>query len=97
MADDAVTVAPDNFSVVFENDRVRILEFRDRPSETIPIHSHPDLVAISMSGRFRSISANGDVNQNELDPGVATFSPARTHSTDNVGDVDGHVILVELK
>ena len=97
MADDAVKVAPQNFTVVIENDRVRVLDFRDRPGETIPMHSHPDLVAVALNGRFRSTSENGDVNENELEPGVVSFTPARSHSTENVGDSDGHVILVELK
>ena len=97
MADDALKVAPENFTVVFENDRVRVIEFRDKPGETIPMHSHPELVAVSLGGRFRSTLDTGEVNENELEPGVASFAPARTHSTENVGDIDGHVILVELK
>ena len=39
--DPAVT-NPDHYTVVYENDRVRVLEYRDRPGARTTPHGHPD-------------------------------------------------------
>ena len=49
MNDDAVSVAPDVYKVLFENDRVRVLEVRANPGETSPAHTHPDSVIHALS------------------------------------------------
>ena len=33
---------PDEYKVVFENDRVRVLEYRDKPGDRTSPHHHPD-------------------------------------------------------
>jgi hypothetical protein len=38
---DAVAVAPDNHRVVFENEKVRVLEVTIKPGEKEPFHEHP--------------------------------------------------------
>ncbi len=47
-AQDPVQVAPNNYKVVFENERVRVLSFHARPGEKWPLHVHPDAVTISL-------------------------------------------------
>jgi quercetin dioxygenase-like cupin family protein len=37
---DAVLAAPRHHRVVFENDRVRVLDTRIAPGDTVPIHTH---------------------------------------------------------
>ena len=49
MAGDAVSVAPDHYKVLFENDRVRVLETRYGAGQTSTLHSHPDLVAVALT------------------------------------------------
>jgi hypothetical protein len=59
MAEDAATVAPHVYKVVFENERARVLEVRMKPGESTSIHSHPDYVVYLLSGgkvRFTSPS-----------------------------------------
>lgn len=51
MAGDAVSVAPDHYKVLEENDRVRILEFRGGPGAKTAMHSHPAMVAVPVSRR----------------------------------------------
>ncbi len=41
MAQDAAVVAPEVYKVLFENERVRILEWRDQPGQKSAMHSHP--------------------------------------------------------
>ena len=45
MAGDAVSVAPNLYKVLAENDKVRVLETRYGPGVKSDMHSHPDLVA----------------------------------------------------
>lgn len=39
-AQDPVVVDPANYKVVYENDDVRVIEYRDKPGYKGPIHSH---------------------------------------------------------
>ncbi len=41
---DAVSVAPHIYSVLLENDRVRVLAIRTEPEAGSETHSHPDMV-----------------------------------------------------
>ena len=34
----------DHYTVIFENDRARVLEYRDQPGERTTVHRHPDSV-----------------------------------------------------
>ena len=98
MAGDAIQVAPDNYKVLEENDRVRILEYRGGPGAKTEMHSHPDVVAIAVSGMtVRFASPDGQTMEIELKSGQAMFAPGGDHRTENIGGTAGHVILVELK
>lgn len=37
---DALRAAPPHHRLVFENDRVRVLDTRVAPGETVPVHTH---------------------------------------------------------
>ena len=43
MPGDAVTVAPNNYKTLLENDRIRLLEYRGKPGDKTEMHSHPDM------------------------------------------------------
>lgn len=47
---DPVTVSPEYYTVRFENDRVRVLEYRLKPGEKEGTHSHPPGVVYVLSG-----------------------------------------------
>ena len=57
MADPTET-DPDKYSVVFENERVRVLEYRDIPGAKTHPHSHPDSVMITLSEFDRRLSVD---------------------------------------
>ena len=60
MTADAVTVAPELYKVVPENDRVRVLEVRANPGIKTAMHTHPIQVAIGLSdGQYRVTSPDG--------------------------------------
>jgi beta-alanine degradation protein BauB len=97
MSMDPVESNPQHYRVVFENERVRVLEYEDRPGDNTTPHRHPDSVMITLSS-FRRLLRSGDVETEvELDAGSARWLDAQEHSGHNVGDTETHVMFVELK
>lgn len=97
MSDDPVISNPNLYRVVMENERVRVLEYRDRPGERTTPHRHPDSVMITLSG-FRRRLVQGDRSAEvELEPGLARWLAAQEHAGENIGETETHVIFVELK
>ncbi|MEX2184304.1 MAG: cytoplasmic protein [Chloroflexota bacterium] len=95
---DPVISNPDLYRVVMENDRVRVLEYRDRPGERTTPHAHPDSVMITLSSFRRRLDGGGDrVADVELEAGVTRWLAAQEHSGENIGATETHVIFVELK
>jgi hypothetical protein len=97
MNDDPVVTNPNLYRVVMENDRVRVLEYRDRPGERTTPHRHPDSVMVTLSGFQRRLVQGDRSAEVELQPGLARWLAAQEHSGENIGQTETHVIFVELK
>ncbi len=96
--EDAVTVAPNHYKVIEDNERVRILEFHGSPGDKTSMHSHPAVVATAITGAsVRFTLANGETIEITLNPGQAMYMDASDHATEIVGTSEANVILVELK
>jgi quercetin dioxygenase-like cupin family protein len=95
-ADPTVT-NPELYRVVMENDRVRVLEYRDSPGDRTRPHVHPDSVMYTLSS-FRRLLVSGERSREvELSAGETNWLPAQEHSGENIGDTETHVLFVELK
>ena len=82
---------PDKYKVVFENERVRVLEYRDEPGEQTSPHEHPDSIMYTLSSFDRRlIGAAGESRDVTLDPGEVRWLDAQTHSGLNTGDTPTH-------
>ena len=98
MAGDAVSVVPDLYKVLFENDRVRVLETRYGPGVKSEMHSHPDLVVVALTTlKARFTLAGGQTVDMELPARESAFVEAQEHTVENTGTSEIHAILVELK
>lgn len=94
---DPTVTNPDLYHVVMENERVRVLEYRDRPGNRTTPHAHPDSVMITLSA-FRRRLIDGDrTAEIDLEPGLVRWLGAQIHAGENIGDTETHVIFVELK
>lgn len=97
MTDDPTTTNPDLYKVVFENERVRVLEYLDGPGDRTTPHSHPDSVMVTLSAFDRRLSVGDQQREVSLKAGLATWLPAQTHTGENIGTTATHTIFVELK
>ena len=88
---------PEHYQVVFENARVRVLEYTDAPGDRTTPHRHPDSLMYTLSS-FRRRLVSGDASREvELTAGTVGWLPAQEHHGENIGDTPTHVIFVELK
>ncbi|MFB9313640.1 cytoplasmic protein [Nocardioides plantarum] len=94
---DPVTTNPDHYRVVFENERVRVLEYLDHPGAQTTPHQHPDSVMVTLSSFRRQLYAGDAEVEVEIPAGSARWLDAQEHSGHNIGDTDTHVVFVELK
>jgi beta-alanine degradation protein BauB len=97
MTADPVGTDPDKYQVIFENDRVRVLEYRDLPGGKTRPHQHPDSVMLTLSGFQRRLHAGQGMRDVEMEPGRAHWLPAQTHAGVNSGTTPTHAVFVELK
>jgi hypothetical protein len=97
-AQDAVKVDPKHYTVMSENDQVRILKIHYGPHEKSVMHSHPASVVVFMSdanGKFTY--PGGKTEDFTTKSGNAQYGEAVTHLPENTGDKPLDGILVELK
>jgi hypothetical protein len=97
-AQDAVKVDPKHYTVVSENDQVRILKVHYGAHEKSVMHSHPDAVAVFLNdskGRFSF--PDGKTQDLNAKAGDAVYTPKQTHLPENIGDTGFDLIVVELK
>jgi quercetin dioxygenase-like cupin family protein len=97
MSLDPVETNPDHYRVVFENDRVRVLEYTDRPGDRTTPHRHPDSVMHTLSFFRRRLYAGADHRDVEMPAGLTGWLPAQEHAGENIGETPTHVLFVELK
>ena len=94
---DPTVTNPTLYRTIFENDRVRVLEYRDHPGDETTPHRHPDSVMVTLSAFRRRISAGGRRVEVELAPGEVRWVGAQEHVGTNTGTTATHVLFVELK
>jgi beta-alanine degradation protein BauB len=94
---DPVVTNPALYRVIFENERVRVLEYTDSPGDRTTPHDHPDSVMYTLSS-FRRRLYSGDAQRDvEIPAGTAHWLPAQRHAGHNIGETPTHVIFVEMK
>ncbi len=103
---DGPIAAPDHHRVLFENDRVRVLETRIKAGDRAPLHTHraPTVMYVMSGSAFTRRDEHGTVmlDTRATDPPFvmppvmwSDFNPA--HTLENTGPEDLRVIGVELK
>jgi beta-alanine degradation protein BauB len=95
---DPVKVDPKHYSVVVENDRVRVLRAKYGPHEKSVMHEHPAVVAVFMTdAHVKFTMADGTSQESTVKARDAVWNPAGKHLPENLTDKPMEVIVVELK
>ncbi len=107
---DAVAAAPDNHRVVFENEKVRVLEVTIKPGEKEPFHVHPmpSVMTVITGAKLRIAEAtlkDGklvtgktiEVGKDNFQPPPMWMPPQGLRSVENIGSVTYRSYQVELK
>ena len=95
---DPVKADSDKYKIVFENERVRVLEYRDKPGDKTTMHAHPDFMLVSRSAFKRRLTLPGGKSaMREFKPGEIMWTDAQSHIGENIGDTNTDVLIIELK
>lgn len=97
-APDPVAAYPENYRVLLENDRVRVLDFRLAKGAREDRHAHPAHLAVFLEEfTIRFTAPDGTQSLREARPHHVAWSDGTEHASENIGLGDAHGILVELK
>lgn len=98
MKQDPAVTNSDKYKVIFENERIRVLEYKDKPGGITTSHDHPDSFMYTLSSFDRKlVFGDGSEKIVKKDIGDASWLPEQKHLGENIGNTDTHVLLVELK
>ncbi|MBI1352497.1 MAG: cytoplasmic protein [Actinomycetales bacterium] len=94
---DPVETDSELYSVVFENERVRVLRYHDLPGQSTHPHAHPDSVMITLSSFERRLVHGGRTVDVSIPAGEVRWLDAQEHAGHNIGSTDTLTVFVELK
>ena len=94
---DPAETNPQHYKVVYENERVRVLEYTDQPGDRTTVHEHPDSVMYALASFRRRLHLGSQQRDVEIAAGFTGWVPAQRHRGENIGDTPSHSIFVELK
>ena len=94
---DPTVVAADQYSVILENDAVRVLRSVYGPEEASEMHHHPALVVVYLAdAHVRFTGADGESEEVQGSRGDVIWIDSTDHAVENLGEAV-EVILVEIK
>lgn len=97
-AQDPVKLSPHLYTVLVDNEHVRVLEFRAKAGDKEPMHHHPaGLVYLVTTGKTRMTTPDGQSQEREWAPGTAVWIEPTTHAYENLGPGAARVLIVEVK
>ncbi len=96
---DAAVAASKTHKILFENDKVRVLEVTIEPGEKEPLHLHPykSITIIKKPATIRYFDKDGNVISEVATEGVSWVEPVELHTTENISATPFQGYRIELK
>ncbi len=95
---DTLKAAPDVYTLIMENERIRVLNVKFKPGQKAVMHSHPDhVIYVLKDGKLKISLPNGQSNEVDLKTGQAIWMQAGQHVAENIGNTEANNLVVELK
>jgi beta-alanine degradation protein BauB len=95
---DALQAAANVYSLIMENEHVRVLDARFKTGAQAVMHSHPNhVIYVLADGKVKITRPDGKSMDVDLKTGQAIWMPAGQHAAENVGKGEAHNLVVELK
>jgi hypothetical protein len=89
-------IAPDLTRVIFENDRVRVIELTVEKGSKAGLHHHPEYFAYSMTPfEYISTPERGKPEHRKMEPGEVDWRDGESHAVEFTSP--GRALIVELK
>jgi quercetin dioxygenase-like cupin family protein len=96
-AQDPVKAAPE-IKVRLQNEQIRVLDIRVEPGGKLPTQSHPAHILVAFRPcKIKFGLPNGKTVEAEMKAQEVVWSGPVTHSVENVGSSECHVLNIELK
>ena len=98
MAQDPTKVDSKHYTVVFENNQVRVLRITYGPYEKSVMHEHPIGVAVFLTdNRVKMTFTDGKTEERGGKAGEAIWAKGEIHLPENLGGEPMELVLVEIK
>jgi quercetin dioxygenase-like cupin family protein len=95
---DPIRAAADTHKLALENKFVRILDVHVPPGKVEPRHRHPHGMSVYFTDWDVKVTPDGGAGEvRHRKAGTFQWSEAVTHTVENVGQTEGHVLRIELK
>jgi hypothetical protein len=96
MAKPQTKAAPGSTKVLFENDRVRVVELKVKKGEKVPMHTHPTYFAFAVTPfDYKSTTAAGKKERRKVKKSGIDWRDGESHSVEFLNAA--HALVVELK
>jgi hypothetical protein len=99
-AQDAAKLNPRSYKVMFENDRLRVLEYVSKPGLGIcgqGRHFHPAHLTMQLTDARVKVVKAGKTVVAEGKAGDMFWEPEGWHTVENIGGAEARAYMVELK
>ena len=98
MTEPAKDTKAQSANVLFENERIRVVETRIKPGEKNEMKMRSDRVNISIKpAKLRVHYPDGKKEDFDLKAGGVRYNKSGTSSTENIGKTESHTVIVNLK
>lgn len=100
-AQDPAKVSPRSYKVLFENDRIRVLEYTSKPGLGVcgqGRHYHPQHLTIQLTdAKVKILQPGGKAVVAQGKAGEMFWAPEEWHTVENIGGAEARAYMVELK